>query len=609
MSINIRLLQRLGTLALGLAMLVPSQFVNAAGKADLSISRREGYVGSPLSIKIIISDAEQDSAPDMPAVPGLTIDRLDAPMVSSEMQIINGTVTQSRTTTWTFLITASAAGSYTIPSFQINVDDQTFQTPPQALTFVKSEASELLRVSIEGEPESIYLGESTTMTLRIWVKPYLDRQHGVELSAIDMWNLLAKDSEWGRFTKTVEAMAQQRQAPRGRLTQVPSGDENETGLAYLYELHVDDWPDHIGPLETGSIRIDMQYPLSLTRNRGFFSNGLAIGETRHVSASPSKINIDVKPLPTIGQPEWFSGAVGRFVFDVTATPTDVAVGDPITITMTVRDQGRRPANLNLLQAPKLDRMPELESNFRVPREQLGGTVEGRTKVFTQTIRADNDSINEIPALPFTYFDQMTKTYKTSWSRPVAISVSPTTGVSTQDVIGLSGAARAAPDSLKNVAGGILANYTGTHLLQDESSRPDIFWLLLLLAPPIAVIGTSTMHRRHTRLQGDTARTRAKTAGRTAFARLNKFDDMSSISATLTAYVADRFDLHEGGLTRHDIAQRLSNATVADELADRIDQLLAACERHHFSGGGDADSASLVVEAERCIRDLEGVQLQ
>ena len=40
---------------------------------------------------------------------------------------------------------------------------------------------------------------------------------------------------------------------------VPSGDENETGLAYLYELHVDDWPDHIGPLETGSIRIDMQY--------------------------------------------------------------------------------------------------------------------------------------------------------------------------------------------------------------------------------------------------------------------------------------------------------------------------------------------------------------
>ena len=274
--------------------------------------------------------------------------------------------------------------------------------------------------------------------------------------------------------------------------------------------------------------------------------------------------------------------------------------------MTVRDQGRRPANLNLLQAPKLDRMPELESNFRVPREQLGGTVEGRSKVFTQTIRADNDSINEIPALPFTYFDPATETYETSWSRPVAISVSPTTGVSTQDVIGLSGAARAAPDSLKNVAGGILANYTGTHLLQDESSRPNIFWLLLLLAPPLAVIGTSTMHRRHTRLQGDTARTRARTAGRTAFARLSKFDDMSSISATLTAYVADRFDLHEGGLTRHDIAQRLSNANVGEELVDRIDQLLAACERHHFSGGETPTAPSLVVEAERCIRDLEGV---
>ena len=606
---NGRTIRSIALLALSLMMMLPAPLAQA-GSADMSIARREGYVGSPLAIQIIITDAEQDSAPDMPDVPGLAIDRLDAPMVSSEMQIINGTVTQSRTTTWTFLITASAAGSYTIPSFQIKVDDQSFQTPPQTLTFVTSEANDLLRVSLKGNPPSIYLGESTSMTLRIWIKPYIDTQYGAELSAIDMWNLVSQNSDWGPFARSVEEMYQQRQAPRGRLTQVPGTNEAEQGLAYLYELDIDEWPDRIGPLDTSSIRIDMQYPLSLTRNRGFFSNGLAIGDVRPISASPQNIDIEVKPLPTIGQPEWFSGAVGRFVFDVSASPTDVSVGDPITVTMMVRDQGRRPANLDLLQAPKLDRMPELEADFRVPREQLGGTVEGRTKVFTQTIRADNDSINEIPALPFTYFDPATETYETSWSRPVAISVSPNTGVSTQDVVGLQGTPRAAPDSLKNVAGGILANYTGPSLLEDQSSRPDIFWLILLLLPPLAVIGTSTLHRRHVKLQGDTARSRARSAGRTARARLHAADDVTGIAAALTAYVADRFNLHEGGLTRQDVRNRLEDAGTPADIAQRIDDVLAECDRHHYSGGARSDDMpSLADDASRCIRELEGVRLQ
>ena len=538
---------------------------------------------------------------------GLAIDRLDAPMVSSKMQIINGTVTQSRTTTWTFLVTASVAGEYTIPSFPINVDDETILTNPQTLTFVKSEALDLLRVNVETNPSSIYLGELASLTLRIWIKPYRDTQYDVELSAIDMWKRVSRNSEWGPFARSVEEMYQQHRAPRGRLTQVPGTNETEQGLAYLYELDIDEWPDRIGPLDTSSIRIDMQYPLSLTRNGGFF---WAIGDVRPISASPQNIDIDVKPLPTIGQPEWFSGAVGRFVFDVSVSPTDVSVGDPITVTMMVRDQGRRPANLDLLQAPKLDRMPELEGDFRVPREQLGGTVEGRTKVFTQTIRADNDSINEIPALPFTYFDPATKTYETSWSRPAAISVSPNTGISTQDVVGMQGTPRVAPGSLKNVAGGILANYTGPSLLEDQSSRPDIFWLILLLLPPLAVIGTSTLHRRHTRLQGDTGRTRARSAGRTARARLHAADDVTGIAAALTAYVADRFNLHEGGLTRQDVRHRLDDAGTPEDIAQHIDDVLAECDRHHYAGGGrSGDMSSLADDATRCIHELEGVRLQ
>ena len=56
-----------------------------------------------------------------------------------------------------------------------------------------------------------------------------------------------------------------------------------------------------------------------------------------VVSEPYKIT--VKPLPSTGQPESFSGAVGQYDLEVDAKPTKLKVGDPITLTMTVQGQG------------------------------------------------------------------------------------------------------------------------------------------------------------------------------------------------------------------------------------------------------------------------------
>ena len=67
--VNGRTIRSTALLALSLLMAIPSS-IALAGSANLSISRREGYVGSPLAIQIIINDAEQDTTPSMPDVPG-----------------------------------------------------------------------------------------------------------------------------------------------------------------------------------------------------------------------------------------------------------------------------------------------------------------------------------------------------------------------------------------------------------------------------------------------------------------------------------------------------------------------------------------------------------
>lgn len=579
-----------------------------AVEANMQVSRRQGYVGSPLTIKLIISDAQNETAPEMPAVNGLSIQRLAAPNVSTQMSSINGVTTTRRTVEWTFLVNAAAAGTYTIPAFVIDVDGTDFKTKAIELTYVSSEANDLLRVAVTGEPDRIYLGESTNLTLQIWIKPYHDQQYGTELSSRDMWNLVDRDSNWGPFDAPVKEMYGQRQAPRGRLVAVP-GDSDDPGLAYLYEIAVEDWPDRLGPLSADAVQISMQYPLSLTRSRGFFNSGLAINDARPISASPQQVNVTVQALPTEGQPAWFSGAVGRFVFDVTATPTDVAIGDPITLTLRVTDRGQRPANLELLQSPRIDRMPELESGFRVPREQLGGTVQGTSKVFTQTIRATSDTITEIPSLPFTFFEPDSDKYVTSWSKPIPLDVRTASTVSTANVLSAGGAIQSTPDELKNVSGGILANYTGSRLLEDQSIKPSIGLLVLLVLPPLVFLFITFTNQRRVRLQGDTGYARSRSAARIATGALNSATSSGEVASALTGYVADRLDLPSAGLTRSDIRERLVAHGADPDLVESIDQVLAACEEHQYAGATRTPDTDVVTSARSCLASLQGARLR
>ena len=75
-----------------------------AAEASMQVPRRQGYVGASLPIKIIIADAQRESDPVMPPVPGLTIDRLATPSVSTQVSSINGVTTTKRTVEWTFLV-------------------------------------------------------------------------------------------------------------------------------------------------------------------------------------------------------------------------------------------------------------------------------------------------------------------------------------------------------------------------------------------------------------------------------------------------------------------------------------------------------------------------
>jgi hypothetical protein len=276
----------------------------------------------------------------------------------------------------------------------------------------------------------------------------------------------------------------------------------------------------------------------------------------------------------------------------------------------VTDRGPKAIDMDMVPAPELDRVEALDAEFRVPHESLPGHVRGRTKTFTQTIRARTDAVESIPPIPYSFFNPRTGTYETATSTPILLDVSPAETITSSDIQGV-GARVTSTDELHGVAGGLLANYTGSQRLLADQGPPNSWWLLgLLIVPPILVLGiTGTRVGVRGRL-ADPARIRSRRAGRTALTRLDHASssgDAATIGTTLCTYVADRVGQPTAGFMRGDAVAALQASGVGPDLIKAFDALIGRCEQLQYAGGS-ADLQSMLESARSAIRQLDATTL-
>ncbi len=159
---------------------------------------------------------------------------------------------------------------------------------------------------------------------------------------------------------------------------------------------------HRAAISGSDITIIVSYPEEIGRARDPFEFGFTTSrrnrviKSRPIVQSAEVTPIEIQPIPVSGQPVDYAGAVGQFKFNVSAKPTNVAVGDPITLSLSISGTGR----LDILQPPPLLEWTELTEAFKIPTDPMAGVVQGRRKQFTQSIRPRSDAVDEIPAIPF-----------------------------------------------------------------------------------------------------------------------------------------------------------------------------------------------------------------
>jgi hypothetical protein len=587
-----------GVLAILVALSVAQPACSAQVRAGLS--SQETYVGLPVMLQIQISDAEDYQPPVVPQVDGLKVQSAGTPSRHSQVTIMNGRRSASTTTTFAFQITPQRAGNFTIPPIALTVDGRHHQTGPQRLVARVSETNDLLFVEIEGAKDEIYVGEALNLTLKIWLRPFQDQRQRITLSERDMWRTISSQSSWGPFAEQIQELADANRRPAG-VEVVREDSEGDTHSYFLYEIQTTFYPQRSGSVDGRNVRIVVQYPTALGKSRDPFSSffddarlpfrmprsmfdddafspfgsRLSVKSVRPIVAEAEMYSIDVNPIPKVGRPADYRGAVGQYQIVTEADPLEVSAGDPITLHIGLFGDGP----MDVVPAPPLAELDQLTADFKVPDEPLAGFVDDQRKIFSTTIRPRNENTTQIPAIPFSFFDPSLDQFVTVHSDPIPIRVSPAESLSLDAIVGHGGTNRPVAKSSSTEVDGLAAmsNVDNDTLLISESqmAMPRGLLLGILAVPPLIV-----MVIQMTRL------------GRSAQAFFHRFrsppdqcrrsihdtDQPGEIARLLQRLISWQFGLR-GEVDSQAAVGALRRAGYRD-LAIRFERLLASCE----SGG-------------------------
>jgi hypothetical protein len=554
----------------------------AQGYVEFKFNERTVWVDQPFQVNIDVVNAADWELPRIPEIDGMTSQVLPNPRSSTYTQIINGQVSSRTTQTYTIEFTPTRSGVIEIPPIEVMVDGKMFQSKAWKVVANTSEPGEFLLVEVVGIPGEGYVGQPIDLTLNIWVEVFRDRANRVTLSEGDMWSLVnAKSSQLGIFEEALLKLERQRKRPRGIET---TRDDN---VYYVYQLRMTRHPVMAGRIDPGDIRIVVNYPEGVGTQRDLFGRReFTLTGSRPISREASIEPLEIKPLPTEGRPENFTGAVGRFTVRANARPTDAAVGDPITLSYEITDENAQaPSDLANLRPPALRDVDALKE-FRIPDDPTTGTVEGRVKVFTETLRPTEPTITEIPAIPFSFFDPSLERYVTVRSQPIPLSVSPSERLNLDAVLPSMEGVRRNSDGtpLTLVEGSLRANAPiNQALLADHRPALGTGILVASIAPPIGFVAVMLWKRRQRLRLENPDMVRASQARRTASSHVSgKNKGPEDVFMALSGLISARMHLQEGTMTAREAVASARSGGLDEETLEELEALLRTCESSRYA---------------------------
>jgi len=320
---------------------------------------------------------------------------------------------------------------------------------------------------------------------------------------------------------------------------------------------------------------------------------------------------NVLPLPTENVPPTFNGAVGNYTMTFTAGPTNVAVGDPITVRVQISGQGQL-ETLALPEQPAWHDFKTYPPTTKLETDALG--TQG-TKSFEQILLPQNTDIKEIPAVSFSFFDPSQKTYRTLTQPGISLSVRP--GGSTAVPASAAPARAENPPPVQDIVSikqrpGVLAQVAPPLVRQP--------WFLALQSVPlIAFLSALAWRARNESLANNPRLRRQRRVAhlvreglndlRKAAAENNSDDFFATLFRLLQEQLGERLDLPASSITEAVIEERLRPRGVPEDTLNGLHELFQTCNQARYAPiQSSQELAAIIPNAAAVLRELQEVKL-
>jgi hypothetical protein len=535
-----------------LFMICVQPLISDTGLINVSVDKREVVLGKSITLTVeidsrIANDYKQPKMTDFIVVPKKSISK-------------NGKHV------YIYTLSPKEVGYSTIPKIEIldNVSSEIkikVNEPVSYSTKTKkySEKNENIFVKAQTDLTSVYINQQMTYTLQFYTK--------FDLASNPSYTLPMFQDFWKSKPK------------------VKSGYKLINGENYFtFEVST-----QLYPMKDGNIIIDsatvsvvsLEYgDVANFQKQSEFENGKKINRNLQADA----IKLKVYPLPEVGKPDNFSGAVGRYKISAYVDKNIVMVNEPVNLNISITGDG----NINSVVEPEIILSEDIQkyaTTYKVKDEGWQST-----KSFQCVLIPLMEGNKVIPEISFSYFSPDLRDYVTIKTSKIEINVKEGNYVKKEedtDNVGKDNQSQIEDKQINDIEKNIkIKNYTFSFINNKVL-------LIIIIAPFVILVTLSLIYRLKIiyinfdkiKLSKQRAYSQSIKCLKDAEMAISKKDQNAfyfNINLAARLFLQSKTNVNYVNMLKEDIKLNLEKNKISDEYIDDIEKILTDCEFFKFT---------------------------
>ena len=534
---------------------------------------------------------------------------------STSIQMINGKTTRSSQTSFTYILQAKSAGTFTIQPATAKVKGNTITSKPVSIQVVSDSSSSqqqgssqqaqadkggtqesaaeqdiFMRLSLSRN--SVVVGEPVTATLKIYRRASLVGFENARFPAFKGF--------WSQEVEVPSNIEFQREQVNGKMY--------ESALLRKWVLIPQKGGDQvIEPAEIVClVNVQRRRTSGSSIFDDFFGSDYATVRQR-VSTQP--VTLHVTALPA-GAPASFSGGVGEFSLQARLSKDSLKTHDAASLLVTISGKG----NIALLEAPKLNFPPDFEVYDVKTTVNTDKSGTSGSKTFEYPFIPRSPGEFTIGPVEYAYYDVAKRRYSTAASPAMSLKVARS-----------ASATSGTPDSgstlvverkgVKNLGEDIRFIRSKTTLGADKNFLVySKAWWATIIVLLLAGLGFWLGFRKAAARRADVVGTRNRKATRQALKRLSQARDFlqknlytafyEELHRSLLGFVGDKLAMDMADMSKENIEASLVSGKVPEAVAHDFTALLDACEEARYAP--DAGHEAMSEHYEKAVATITAI---